>query len=321
MTDAHEPIEIDEPHEGPIKTPKQLILAVIWAFVIPITTIVLLALFVQAQIKPGAGSNVLTPQAVSERLRPVGHVEVKDATDVASLKNGQEVFTAQCSACHTPGSLGAPKFGDAAAWADRIKTGLESLIKSAVHGKGAMPPQAGGDFNEFEVARAVVYMTNQSGASFPEPKPPAPVNPADTAAAAGAPTTTTALSTATVAPSPGVDANAGRQPSELSPPAGGSMTASTSGPTAAATQPAVATPAANPPPLYAQSCAVCHGAGVAGAPKLGDKAAWAPRIAQGIDTLTTHAITGKGAMPPRGGSTASDADIRTVVTYMVSASK
>ncbi|MCH2241903.1 MAG: c-type cytochrome, partial [Aquabacterium sp.] len=73
--------------------------------------------------------------------------------------------------------------------------------------------------------------------------------------------------------------------------------------------------------LYAQACQVCHAAGVAGAPKTGDKAAWAPRLALGIDGLTASAIKGKGAMPPRGGSAASDADIKAVVTYMVNASK
>ncbi len=61
---------------------------------------------------------------------------------------------------------------------------------------------------------------------------------------------------------------------------------------------------------------VCHAAGVAGAPKLGDKAAWAPRLAQGMDTMVQSAIKGKGAMPPRGGSSASDADLRGAVEYM-----
>jgi cytochrome c5 len=76
------------------------------------------------------------------------------------------------------------------------------------------------------------------------------------------------------------------------------------------------------PALYAQSCAVCHAAGVANAPKLGDKAAWAPRLAAGVDGLTASAIKGKGAMPPKGGAAAaSDADIKAVVAYMVSAVK
>ena len=66
---------------------------------------------------------------------------------------------------------------------------------------------------------------------------------------------------------------------------------------------------------------VCHTAGIAGAPKLGDKAAWAPRLAQGMDTLMQSAIKGKGAMPARGGSSASDADLRAAVDYMVSSVK
>ena len=87
---------------------------------------------------------------------------------------------------------------------------------------------------------------------------------------------------------------------------------------AATAAPAAATAA---PPVYAQVCSTCHTPGIAGAPKVGDKAGWAARIAQGIDALTTNAIKGKGAMPPKGGSSASDADIKAVVTYMVNASK
>ena len=90
----------------------------------------------------------------------------------------------------------------------------------------------------------------------------------------------------------------------------------------AATKPAAtATTTAAAPALYAQTCSACHGAGVAGAPKLGDKAAWAPRVGQGIDALTASVVKGKGAMPPKGGSAASDAEIKTVVTYMVNSAK
>ncbi|NWG74410.1 MAG: c-type cytochrome, partial [Rubrivivax sp.] len=71
-----------------------------------------------------------------------------------------------------------------------------------------------------------------------------------------------------------------------------------------------------------QACQACHAAGVAGAPKLGDKAAWAPRLAAGVDGLTASVIKGKGAMPPRGGAmAASDADIKAVVAYMVDSVK
>jgi cytochrome c5 len=74
--------------------------------------------------------------------------------------------------------------------------------------------------------------------------------------------------------------------------------------------------------VYESSCAACHAAGVAGAPKTGDKAAWAPRIKTGMDTLYTSVIKGKGAMPPKGTAmAASDADIKAAVDYMVAAAK
>ncbi|MBA3597061.1 MAG: cytochrome c5 family protein, partial [Methylibium sp.] len=76
------------------------------------------------------------------------------------------------------------------------------------------------------------------------------------------------------------------------------------------------------PAIYTQACQVCHAAGVANAPKLGDKAAWAPRLALGIDGLTQSVINGKGVMPPKGGAAAAtEADLRAVVTYMVESVK
>ncbi|MEO6565276.1 MAG: c-type cytochrome, partial [Casimicrobiaceae bacterium] len=74
--------------------------------------------------------------------------------------------------------------------------------------------------------------------------------------------------------------------------------------------------------VYDGGCVACHGAGVAGAPKFGDKAAWAPRIKTGIDTLYAASIKGKGVMPAKGGNPAlSDADVRAAVDYMVAAAK
>jgi len=70
--------------------------------------------------------------------------------------------------------------------------------------------------------------------------------------------------------------------------------------------------------LYRSACVVCHSTGVANAPKLGDKAAWAPIIAQGMDTILANTIKGKGAMPPRGGANnADDVSLRAAVEYMV----
>ena len=78
--------------------------------------------------------------------------------------------------------------------------------------------------------------------------------------------------------------------------------------------------------VYAASCAACHERGVSGAPKLGDKADWAPRIAQGQDVLVTHAKNGfagkRGFMPPKGGNAAlTDAEVAAAVSYMVEQSR
>ena len=73
---------------------------------------------------------------------------------------------------------------------------------------------------------------------------------------------------------------------------------------------------------YDTACAMCHGAGVAGAPKFGDKAAWAPRLGQGMPNLYTAALKGKGAMPPKGGNTALPDDaVKAAVDFMVAAAK
>ena len=291
----------DSPHEGPIKTPKQLILAVFFSFVVPVFAIVLLAGYVTADKKPAAGSEGLTPESIARRIAPVGKVEVKDASDPKTLKTGEQVYTAQCAACHAAGVAGAPKFGDAAAWAARITQGYDTLLTSALKGKNAMGAQGGGDFSDVEIGRAVVYMANQGGAKFAEPAVPGAAAPA-AEAAAPAPAPEAAAPAATEAPA-----------------APAAAPADTKAAAPATAVVAAATDAA--PALYTQACAACHAAGVAGAPKLGDKAAWAPRLALGVDGLTASAIKGKNAMPPRGASQGSDADIKAVVAYMVSNAK
>ncbi|MES2888949.1 MAG: c-type cytochrome [Pseudomonadota bacterium] len=286
MSDAPQSLPNDQPetaHEGPIKTPKQLITAVAFSFIVPIVVIVLLATFVTTATRPAAGSDGLEPEAVAQRIQRVGRVDIKDASAPVVLKTGEQVYAAQCSACHTAGLAGAPKLGDTAAWAPRIKTGYEALLRSALKGKGAMAPQGGGEHSDVEIGRAVVHLTNAAGAKFEEPKAPAPAASA---------------ATGTVAAAPAAPA----MPAVVIPPPQAKP---------AATQVAAA------PPLYEKACGTCHAAGVAGAPKLADKAAWAPRLALGIDGLTASVIKGKGVMPPRGGSQATDAEIKDVVTYMV----
>ena len=171
----------DDAHTGPIKTPKQLAWAVLFAFVVPVLVIIMLANYVSTDTKPAAGTGALEAQAVAACIAPVAHVEVKDVNDVGAMKTGEQVFQAQCSACHATGAAGAPKFGDAAAWGPRIKSGFDALVHSALTGKGNMGPQGGGDFSDFEVSRAVVYMANHGGAKFDEPKMAAPAAAASAA--------------------------------------------------------------------------------------------------------------------------------------------
>lgn len=76
----------------------------------------------------------------------------------------------------------------------------------------------------------------------------------------------------------------------------------------------------SPQELYQSACLACHASGVAGAPKTGDGAAWSARAGNGIDALLTSAINGKGAMPPKGGSTYSDEQLRAVIEYILAES-
>lgn len=170
MSDSH---EAHEAHEGPIKTPKQLIWAVVASFVVPIIAIILLANYVAMGDKTGAGSKAMEPEAIAKRIAPVGRVELKDASDPAAMKTGEQVYQAACAACHNSGAAGAPKLGNAGDWAARIKTGYDTLLNSALKGKGAMGAQGGGDYSDLEIGRAVVYMANQAGAKFAEPAAPA----------------------------------------------------------------------------------------------------------------------------------------------------
>ena len=193
MSDSHDPkpphpaheAGPDEAHEGPIKTPRQLIATVVASFLVPIVAIVLLVNFVDLGTRTGAGSDALSPQAVAARLAPVASVEIRDASNPGPAHTGEQVFQAQCSACHLVGALGSPKFGDAAAWAPRIAKGYEALLTSALKGKGNMTPQGGGEFTDYEVGRAVVYMADHGGAKFPDP--PAPAASGAAASAASAP--------------------------------------------------------------------------------------------------------------------------------------
>jgi cytochrome c5 len=157
-------------HTGPIQTPSQLLWTSFFSFVAPVFIIIGLVYYVVSANKtaPGTDNSEL---ATAVRIQRVGAVELKSGD--RKLRTGEEAYTAQCAACHAAGLVNAPKFADKAAWATRMASGLDSLVNSALKGKGAMGAQSGGDLSDLEIARAVVHMSNAAGAKFVEPAAPA----------------------------------------------------------------------------------------------------------------------------------------------------
>jgi cytochrome c5 len=253
-------VEAHDQHESFIKTPQQLIVVILLAFLVPIIGIILLVQLVLSGARPDP--NALAPEAIEERIQPVARLEFGPPGGETGARTADQIVKTVCTVCHQAGVANAPKLGDVAAWAPRIKTGLNAMVQSVIKGKGAMPPKAGdASLTEAEIQSAVVLMANQAGAKFKE-KP------------------------------------------------------------AAAAAKTAAAPAADGKAVYDKVCVACHQISVAGSPKLGDKAAWAPRIKTGHDALVQSVIKGKGAMPPKAGNPSlSDAQIRAAVEFMVSQSK
>lgn len=253
-----DPVSEHDAHSSFIKTPQQLIVVILLAFLVPIVGIILLVQLVTSQ--PGADPGALAPEKVAARIQPVGKVEFGTPGAAAGARTGEAIVKAVCATCHQAGVANAPKLGNANDWTARIKGGLTPMVEAVLKGKGAMPPK-GGDtsLTDDEIARAVVFMANQAGGKFKEP--------------------------------------AARQQQQREAKADGKA-------------------------IYEKTCSACHAQSVAGSPKLGDKAAWAPRIKQGMDALSQSVLKGKGAMPPKGGNTAlSDAEVRAAIEYMVSQAK
>ncbi|VWC51869.1 cytochrome C [Burkholderia lata] len=294
----------EAPHESPVKTPGQLIAVIIASFAIPIILIVLFANYANHAFRYGAGTDALSDEQVAARIAPLAQVDVKDANAPRTYKTGEEVYKAVCVTCHGTGAAGAPKFGNKDDWAPRISQGFDTLLKTALAGKGAMPPRGGtspDDVSDYEIARAIVYMANNDGANFPEPAAPAAnaAQPASGAAGASGPADAASAQIAAAQAALAAIPKAGEAPAAAAAPAGADAGKA----------------------LYTSTCQACHAAGVLGAPKFGSKEDWAPRLKDSMDTVYNYALHGKGAMPPKGGSNASDADVKAAVDYMVNASK
>ena len=192
-------------HTSFIKTPKQLVIVVVLAFAIPIALVVLLSQLI-TDVRPPGRQEAQT--GVLNRIKPVGEVTLVEASAPQASMTGEKVYQDVCKVCHEAGLVGAPKLGDKAAWAPRIKRGIDALYTNAINGtdKG-MPPKGGNrDLADIAVQRAVVYMANRSGASFKEP--PAPVAAASTAAPSGAAAVAAAATAAPAKPGAPLDLKA-----------------------------------------------------------------------------------------------------------------
>jgi len=167
---------MSDQHQSFIKTPQQLIVVVVLAFVVPIALILALAGLVTSGLKGADGDE----KTILERIHPVGRVEIGSGVPVAAptpvaaasaapdaKPDGKKVYDSACTACHTAGIAGAPKTGDKAAWAARIAQGNNTLYEHAIkgfQGKGGVMPAKGGatQLSDAEVRAAVDFMVNAS---------------------------------------------------------------------------------------------------------------------------------------------------------------
>jgi len=225
--------------------------------------------------------------AMLKRIAPVGQVrtslaEAKESTAVAMAapKTGEELVNGACASCHIAGVAGAPALTDADEWAARREAGLDALVASVVNGKGAMPAGGGSNYSEEEIRLAVQHIAGFA--------------PADDDAAAvvsdSSSDTTAAAEATTEAATAAVSAGAASAVAELT----DKVKTTVDG-----------------------LCSACHISGAGGAPMLSDAAAWESRQANGMETLYTSVINGKGGMPAGGGSPLSPEELRAAVDYML----
>ncbi|MCB1737917.1 MAG: cytochrome c5 family protein [Gammaproteobacteria bacterium] len=290
-------------------------------------------------INNSAETQSIRDEAIAKRIAPEGKVRMMGDAEIASAsadaaagpKSAKDIVTATCSGCHSSGVLGAPKIGDKASWDARYAGGLDALVASAIAGKGAMPARGGNAaLSDEEVRAAVEQMLADSGfdvsvtnltagaAAAAEAAPEATTETAPEAAPA--PASAEEASANPVAVATDMVSNAASAVANTAAAVAGNV-ADAAGNAATAVSDAVApaTDDAHGKAIYGKACVACHSVGVAGAPRLGDKAAWSARVAQGVDTLHKHALQGFRGMPPKGGRMdLSDSDVAAAVDYMVS---
>ena len=264
--------------------------------------------------------------AAAKALAPIGKVEVKEASTASAARTGAEVYASGCGTCHDNGVAGAPKLDDKTAWETRLSDGFSALVASAINGKGGMPARGGNpDNTDSEMELAVSHMMKEAGielvakssiqttsAPATEEKPAMAVK-AEEAVQVEAPET---KAEETAAEKEEMKAEVKEVTTESKEVVAKTEEVKTETVASVATAKTVVDHSAGEA-IYKSSCFACHDNGVAGSPKVGDKAAWAARIEMGTESMYTAAIKGKGAMPAKGGNMSiSDEDVKAAVDYM-----
>ncbi len=237
---------------------------------------------------PGKDDPILRA-SLMDRISPVGNVRTsadapaETVAAVAVVQSGEDIVNGVCAGCHIAGVANAPKLDDDAAWEQRRSAGLDTLLASVINGKGAMPARAGTSLSDEELRLAVQHM-----AGFPSDGAAAPAAGQDSDAAAETTQSEAPAAEATTTAAK-LDDGSGFVAAELTDRIKG---------------------------VADSVCIACHLSGVAGAPKIGDKEAWAERAEKGLEQQVAVVATGKGAMPARGGSDLTDEELGAAIEYL-----
>lgn len=158
MADKHS----NEQQQSEVKVTSSFVWGMIGVIIVPVILIVLIASIVYSgYVRKPVKEN---PSVISERIKPIGEVAVRDPNAPVILKSGEDVFKGLCISCHGTGLMGAPKAGDKNVWAKIIAQGEKTLFEHALKGIRGMPAKGGSsDLDDIEVQRAVVYMANLGG--------------------------------------------------------------------------------------------------------------------------------------------------------------
>jgi cytochrome c5 len=138
--------------------------SIMWA-TIAVAAILIAIIYPLTSKNPGSAAD--TSKGADEadiRIQPVAKFELAkaEAAVASGPRDGATIYNTVCGACHNTGAAGAPKIDDKAAWAPRLATGKEALIKSVTNGKNAMPPKGGATLSDVEIKNAVEYVMSKA---------------------------------------------------------------------------------------------------------------------------------------------------------------